>query len=41
VGLCQLIMKVSGGITERKLVLTLMGIEAIFGTIAVLVYVVR
>jgi UDP-N-acetylglucosamine--dolichyl-phosphate N-acetylglucosaminephosphotransferase len=39
VGLAQLIMKVSGGISERNLVLVLMGIEAIFGAIAILLYV--
>ena len=39
VGLGQLIMKVCGGISERNLVLVLMGIEAIFGAIAILVYV--
>ncbi len=39
VGLCQLIMKVCGGISERNLVLVLMGIEAIFGVIAILLYV--
>ena len=39
VGLGQLIMKVCGGISERNLVLVLMGIEAIFGLIAILVYV--
>jgi UDP-N-acetylglucosamine--dolichyl-phosphate N-acetylglucosaminephosphotransferase len=38
VGLCQLIMKVWGGISERNLVLVLMGIEAIFGLIAILIY---
>ena len=38
VGLCQLIMKVFGGISERNLVLVLMGIEAVFGVIAILVY---
>ncbi|MCK4278067.1 MAG: hypothetical protein KAW82_02620 [Desulfurellaceae bacterium] len=38
VGLCQLIMKISGGISERNLVLSLMGIETIFGALAVLVY---
>jgi UDP-N-acetylglucosamine--dolichyl-phosphate N-acetylglucosaminephosphotransferase len=31
-------MKVSGGISERNLVLVLMGIEAVFGVIAILVY---
>ena len=39
VGLCQLIMKVCGGISERNLVLVLMGIEAVFGAVAVLLYV--
>ncbi|MCG2790824.1 MAG: hypothetical protein L6305_03630 [Actinomycetia bacterium] len=39
VGLCQLIMKLCGGISERNLVLVLMGIEALFGLIAILVYV--
>ena len=39
VGLAQLIMKVCGGISERNLVLVLMGIEAIFGVIAILLYV--
>jgi len=39
VGLCQLIMKVWGGITERNLVLVLMGIEAVFGLIAILIYI--
>jgi UDP-N-acetylglucosamine--dolichyl-phosphate N-acetylglucosaminephosphotransferase len=38
VGLGQLIMKVCGGISERNLVLVLMGIEAVFGVIAILVY---
>jgi UDP-N-acetylglucosamine--dolichyl-phosphate N-acetylglucosaminephosphotransferase len=38
VGLGQLIMKVFGGISERNLVLALMGIEAVFGVIAILVY---
>ena len=37
-GLGQLIMKLCGGITERNLVLTFMGIEAIFGSIAILMY---
>lgn len=35
VSLCQWIMKFSGGISERNLVLTLIGIEAIFGLIAI------
>ena len=39
VGLAQLIMKVCGGISERNLVLVLMGIEAIFGVIAILLYI--
>jgi UDP-N-acetylglucosamine--dolichyl-phosphate N-acetylglucosaminephosphotransferase len=39
VGLCQLIMKVWGGISERNLVLVLMGIEAIFGLLAILIYI--
>jgi UDP-N-acetylglucosamine--dolichyl-phosphate N-acetylglucosaminephosphotransferase len=39
VGLCQLIMKVFGGISERNLVLVLMGIEALFGVVAILLYI--
>jgi len=39
VGLGQLIMKVCGGISERNLVLVLMSIEAVFGVIAILVYI--
>jgi len=39
VGLCQLIMKLFGGISERNLVLVLMGIEAVFGVVAILLYV--
>jgi len=39
VGLAQLIMKMCGGISERNLVLVLMGIEAIFGVIAILLYI--
>ena len=38
VGLGQLIMKVFGGISECNLVLVLMGIEAVFGVIAILLY---
>jgi UDP-N-acetylglucosamine--dolichyl-phosphate N-acetylglucosaminephosphotransferase len=38
VGLGQLIMKVSGGISERNLVLVLMGIEVVFGVIAIIIY---
>ena len=39
VGLGQLIMKMCGGISERNLVLVLMGIEAVFGVVAILLYV--
>ena len=39
VGLAQLIMKICGGISERNLVLVLIGIEAAFGVIAILLYV--
>jgi len=39
VGLCQLIMRMFGGISERNLVLVLMGVEAIFGAAAILIYV--
>lgn len=35
ISLCQWIMKLSGGIAERNLVLVLIGIEAIFGLIAI------
>jgi len=38
VSLCQFIMKVTGGIHERALVLILIGIEAIFGLIAILMF---
>lgn len=38
VSLCQWIMRLSGGISERGLVLTLLGIEAVFGLISVLMY---
>jgi UDP-N-acetylglucosamine--dolichyl-phosphate N-acetylglucosaminephosphotransferase len=38
VGLGQLIMKISGGISERNLVLVLMGIEVVFGVIAIIIY---
>ena len=37
-GLAQLVMKLCSGITERKLVLTLIGIEAVCATIAILLY---
>ena len=39
VGLGQLIMKVCGGISERNLVLVLMGVEAVCGVVAILLYV--
>ena len=39
VGLCQLIMKLSGGISERNLVMVLMGVEAVCGVVAILIYV--
>lgn len=39
VSLPQLVMKLCGGISERNLVLTLIGVEVIFGAIAVLMYV--
>ena len=39
VGLGQLIMKLSRGISEKNLVLVLIGIESILGIIAILVYV--
>ena len=37
-GLAQLIMKISGGITEQALVLTLMALEGVFGLLAILFY---
>lgn len=40
-GLGQLLMKMTGGIHERTLVLLLMGIEAVFGVGAVLLYVLK
>jgi UDP-N-acetylglucosamine--dolichyl-phosphate N-acetylglucosaminephosphotransferase len=39
VGLGQLIMKMCGGISERNLVLMLMGIEAVCGVVAILLYI--
>jgi UDP-N-acetylglucosamine--dolichyl-phosphate N-acetylglucosaminephosphotransferase len=39
VGLGQLIMKACGGISERNLVLVLIGIEAVCGVVAILLYV--
>ena len=41
VGLGQFIMKITGGIKERNLTLTLMGIEAVFGVLAIAIYVGR
>lgn len=38
VSLCQWVMKLAGGIHERMLVLLLIGIEAIFGLIAILLF---
>lgn len=38
VSLCQWIMKLAGGISERNLVLTLILIEAIFGAIAIIMF---
>ncbi|MEF8726186.1 MAG: hypothetical protein V5A79_07120 [Candidatus Bipolaricaulota bacterium] len=37
-GLAQLVMKITGGISEQFLVLTLIGIEAVFGLLAVVFY---
>ncbi|MFC1981433.1 hypothetical protein ACFLVN_04230 [Chloroflexota bacterium] len=37
-GLGQWLMKITGGISERNLTLCLIGIEAVFGTIAILLY---
>jgi len=39
VGLAQWIMKISGGIKEKNLVLTLMGIELIFAVITLILYI--
>jgi len=38
VSLCQALMKLTGGIHERTLVLVLIGIEAIFGVLAIVLY---
>ncbi|MFC1964484.1 glycosyltransferase 4 family protein [Chloroflexota bacterium] len=38
VGLAQLVMKITGGISERNISLTLIGIEAVFGAVAILLY---
>jgi len=37
-GLCQLVMKVSGGISERGLVLLFIGAEVLFALLAILLY---
>jgi len=37
-GLAQLVMRLFGGITEHGLVLTLIGLESVFGVIAILFY---
>jgi len=37
-GLAQLVMKLTGGISERGLVLVLMGVEAAFGALALIFY---
>lgn len=37
-GLCQLAMKISGGVGEQRLVLMLIGAEAVFGAIALALY---
>ena len=41
VGLGQFIMKITGGIKERNLTLSLMATELVFGVLAILLYVVR
>ncbi len=38
VGLCQTVMYLFGGVSERKLVLTLMGLEVLFGVLALLIF---
>lgn len=38
VGLCQTIMRISGGISEKGLVLTLISLEVVFGIIALLLF---
>ena len=37
-GLCQLVMKLTGGISERKLVLLFIAAEVLFGLLAILLY---
>jgi len=41
VGLAQTVLKATGGLSERALVLVFMGIEAVFGGLAVLLYFLR
>jgi UDP-N-acetylglucosamine--dolichyl-phosphate N-acetylglucosaminephosphotransferase len=41
VGLGQFVMKITGGIKEQTLTMVLMGIELIFGGVAILLYVAR
>ncbi len=41
ISLCQFIMKITGGIRERNLTLTLMAVEAVFGVGAIVLYAVR
>ena len=38
IGLCQMIMKSTGGISEKGLVLTLISIEAVFGILALILF---
>jgi len=38
IGLCQMIMKVTGGISEKGLVLALISIEAVFGILALILF---
>ena len=37
-GLCQTVMKITGGISEKGLVLTLISLEAVFGIIALMLF---
>lgn len=39
IGFCQTIMKLSGGISEQRLVVSLIAIEAVFGAIAILFFI--
>jgi UDP-N-acetylglucosamine--dolichyl-phosphate N-acetylglucosaminephosphotransferase len=38
VGLCQTLMKITGGISEKGLVLTLISLEAVFGILALILF---